>query len=358
MKKLTSYIAPAAPATRRYADKEQPVLRPEVGFTPNWFHKNYGIDFGERWHTDPEYRLETRRRMRDALSTRFPGTTIGNTDRAVDGLTGTFGACTIGAIYGLPIIYSEAGWPICAQNYLNEEQIDYLRPPDLDNNPFFNGLTDQIRHIQQLEGRVEGFINWQGVLNNAHRLRGEALFFDLIDAPDRARHLFRCVAETMIDAAKRIQSLQAESGFQYRFFTVSNCLVNMLSPQQYAEFLLPLDIGISEAFDCIGIHNCAWSADPYLDLYARVPNVAYIDMGIHSDLAKAKKLFPDARRAIMYTPMDLADKPPGEIESDIQKIAQNYAPCDIVLADIEYGTDDNKILGFLKLCENLNEQAD
>ncbi|MFQ5468263.1 MAG: urocanate hydratase, partial [Kiloniellaceae bacterium] len=41
-----------------------------------------------------------------------------------------------------------------------------------------------------------------GVLNTAYRLRGQALFLDMIDDPERVRNLFHCVTTTMIEAAR------------------------------------------------------------------------------------------------------------------------------------------------------------
>ena len=69
---LISYIAPAAPATRRRARGDEPFLRPEIGFTPKWFRENVPfddgpIDFGEKWHTDPEYRRRTLIAAREEL---------------------------------------------------------------------------------------------------------------------------------------------------------------------------------------------------------------------------------------------------------------------------------------------------
>jgi hypothetical protein len=62
--RLVSYIAPAAPATRRPARGDEPFLRPEVGFAPAWYRQALGIDFSRRWHTDPPHRRETVRAMR------------------------------------------------------------------------------------------------------------------------------------------------------------------------------------------------------------------------------------------------------------------------------------------------------
>jgi hypothetical protein len=349
---LISYIAPGAPATRRPAAGNEPFLRPEIGFTPAWYRQHCDIDFGERFHTDPAYRRECVVKMRAELKRRFPGTRIGGIDRPdapLDLLTGTYGAATVAAIYGVPIVYAENNWPNCAHNYLTDEQLARLEPPDLDRNPHFTQLMAQVEWIAGHEGRVEGYINWQGVLNNAQRLRGQQLLMDMLEEPGKARHLFACVCETMIQGLRRLHERQRASGVDMRFVTVSNCLVNMVSPKVYRELLLPFDQKLASVYGSIGIHNCAWSASPYLEAYAQVPGVGYLDMGIKSDLARAKALFPDARRAVMYTPMDAANKTLPEIEADFERMAREYAPCDVVIADLEAGTPDTRVLELVEL---------
>lgn len=353
---LLSYIAPAAPATRRPATGVQPFLRPEIGFTPKWYHDALGIDFGERWHTDPAYRRESVVAMRRELKRRFSGAGIGaagDDDAPIDLLTGTFGACSVAAIYGVPIVYHTDNWPVSHGEPLNEDEIDALQAPDLDTSLFFNELMEQVEWIAQSEGDVRGFINWQGVLNNAHRLRGEMLFVDMLTEPDRCRHLFRCVCNTMIDAAKRLHARQRASGFDVRFFTVSNCLVNLVSPELYEQLLLPFDVRIAEAFDTIGVHNCAWTVDPYLELYAQIPGVAYLDMGLESDFMRARALFPETRRAVMYRPTELARKSSAELRSDLERIARELGSADLVAADIESGTPDERVKELIGLCEKV-----
>jgi hypothetical protein len=116
------------------------------------------------------------------------------------------------------------------------------------------------------------------------------------------------------------------------------------------------EIGFTPAFDSIGIHNCAWTADPYLEHYASIPNLGYIDMGINSDLRRARELMPETRRALMYTPIDLAAKSEDDICADFERIARDYAPCDIVIADIEAGTPDERVQFALDLCSTLSKQ--
>jgi len=296
--------------------------------------------------------------MRAELRRRFPGTAIGGLDRPdqpLDLLTGLFGAGTIAAIYGVPLVYAANGWPDTAHQFLDDAQLARLTPPDLDRNPHFQSLMEQVQWIAAHEGTVEGFLNWQGVLNNAFRLRGQQTYVDLLEEPAKAEHLLACITATMIDGITRLHQQQRASGVEVAFVTVSNCLVNMVSPRVYRERLLKFDQQLAGLYGVIGIHNCAWSATPYLEAYAEVPGVGYIDMGIGSDLVKAKSLFPDARRAIMYTPMDVASKSLGAIHADLEQIAREFAPCDLVFADIEAGTPDLRVLQILQRCSRLSE---
>jgi hypothetical protein len=353
---LVSYIAPAAPATRRLASGDEPWLRPEIGFTPAWYRQHAPFDFGERFHTQPACRHESVVQMRRVLREHFSGTRIGGLDqpdRPLDLLTGTFGACTVAAIYGVPIIYAADNWPNCAHHFLDDTRLARLEPPDLDRTPFFARLLEQVDWIAAHEGCVEGFINWQGVLNNAYRLRGEQLLLDMIEEPAKARHLFACVCETMIQAIRRLHARQEAHGVAQRFVTVSNCLVNLVSPEIYRELLLPFDQALADVYGCIGIHNCAWNASPYLESYAQVSGVAYIDMGFKSSLARARDLFPAARRAIMYTPMDATSKTLDTIEADLRALARDYAPCDLVIADLEAGIPDARVIAILEMCDKL-----
>jgi len=360
-RQLISYIAPAAPATRQPATGNEPFLRPEIGFTPNWFRTATGIDFGRKWHCEPAYRRKMLPVMLSEIKRRFPGTSIGgidNPEKPLDMLTGTYGCVSVAAIYGIPIIYAEDNWPKCKRSYLSDDETDNLEPPDLDRNPFFQELLAQVDWIASNEGRVEGFINWQGVLNNAYRLRGGKIFYDMVDSPQRCRHLFDCICTTMIDAAHLLYKRQLQSGVKIDFFTVSNCMVNMVSPKHYRDMLRPVDRKIAETFGCIGIHNCSWNADAYIDNYAAIPNLGYIDMGIDSNLTRASKVFPRARRALMYRPTDLANKSLETIEADLEKIVLLYAPCDVIVADIEINTPDERILAFLKLCDRINKRVE
>jgi len=356
---LVSYIAHAAPATRRPATGNEPFLRPEIGFTPRWYNDAVGVTFDARWHADPAYRRDSIIAMDRETKRRFGKRgdigILQDSDQPLDLLTGTYGALLVPGIYGVPTTFKEIDWPWSQHGqFLSDEMANNLEPPDLDSNPMWAQFMEQLDWIERENGRIVGFMNWQGVVNNAYRLRGEELFPDMISDPDRVKRIFECVTRTMLDGIHRLYERQKASGVELHHVTISNCLVNLLSPTQYEEFVLPYDRRFAEAFRMIGVHNCAWNADPYVPHYASLPEVAYIDMGLESDLVQARAAFPNARRAVMYTPMDVKEKSSAQLAADMDRIAREFGPCDLVFADIDRGVPDTRIHELIDLCESLS----
>jgi hypothetical protein len=74
-----------------------------------------------------------------------------------------------------------------------------------------------------------------------------------------------------------------------------------------------------------------------------------------SDLARVRRLFPDARRAVLYTPGEVEAKSLLQISADLERVAADYAPCDIVLADVETTTSEGRIRDFLAIAAELGE---
>lgn len=352
---LRSYIAPGAPATRRPCDGTEPPLRIEFGFTPRWYRERLGIDFSERWHLDPHYRRETVVAMKQELNRHFPGLGLGG-DAPEDtpaNLDGVHGAVLIARSFGIPAEYYADNWPATTPAHLSETEIEQLEAPSLPETPVFAQLLEQMEIMAREYGRIEGYLNWQGVINNAQRIRGPEVLTDLMVNPELAHHLFDVVTDTMIAGMKIVYERQRQSGVIVRHATVSNCFVNMVSPEDYREHLLPYDLRIASAFDIIGIHNCAWNVDPYIADYATVPNLAYVDMGLGSDLNQVRELCPKARRALMYTPMDLANKPLAAIDKDLRRIHNELGPCDVVMADIDHETPDERVLAVSALAREI-----
>ena len=55
----------------------------------------------------------------------------------------------------------------------------------------------------------------------------------------------------------------------------------------------------------------------------------------------------------MYTPMELANKSLAEIKKDLERIAREYGPCDLIFADIESNTPDERVIDTIWQVMNL-----
>ena len=356
IQQLKYYINPGCPPIRTPVEGNEAFMRPEVGFNPSWFYRHCRTDFSEKWHRDVAYRLEQNLNMQQVIKNKFPGYPIGGVleDKPPDLLTGIYGIGIMDLFFNRPLQFFNDKWPVPVGEVMDDQSLINLKPPDLQNHPFMAHLLDQIDEIQRLTGSARGYLNWQGNLNTAFRFRGESIFTDLMDNPALIRRLLDAIVETYLHGVKMIYQKQEACGIHHSFATVANCTVNMVGPNIYADVLLPYDQQIAGAFTTIGIHNCAWTVTPYLDLYKKVPRVGYIDMGIESDLVRAREIFPQARRNCLYKSVDLKEKSREEIRKDFETIAQNLAPCDVGMPDIEYDVPEDKIMFAMDLCHELS----
>ena len=357
--KLRNHIPLSAPATREPCTGDEPFLRVSLGFVPRWFSRRLGIDFSERWHTDPVYRYKTLLAMKALLHEAFPTVPYFKpvmNEKGVEPscatVSGVHGIRLIPMVYGMGTRYFADGWPDAASKApLTKEHLARLEPLDVMQTQVMVQLFEQMDTIEQNYGSIHGYLNYQGILNIALKLRGPDIFMDMYDDPAFVRHLFAHIADTIAKVSKLVQARQRASGFAVNLLSMSNCVMNMVSADTYREFVLPHDLMLSGEYERFGVHTCNWNITPYIDVLRSIDKMGYIDMGMVSDMKRVKEAFPDARRAVLYPPVELEQKSLDEIKADIQKIAEELAPCDIVMADITDTTPDSRVRAFLELAD-------
>lgn len=353
---LRNHIPISAPARREPTDGTESDMRVSLGFEPAWFHKRCGVDFSERWHKDPYYRYETLKIMKAELARAFPTVPYWNLSYEDDlaTLSGCYGAYVIPQVFGLPLHYAADRWPVVAPDRkLSIKEIESLDIERLLESPFVEELFHQMDIIESEWGKVHGYVNWQGVLNNAFHIRGQDIFTDVYERPNFVHNFFLVICDVMIRLSKMVQERQRKSGFYVNQFSVSNCVVNMISPQMYREFVFPHDRRIALSFERFGVHTCNWNITPYIEILKDLPNLGYLDMGVMSDMAKVKEMFPETRRAVMYSPITLQDASLEILSRDMEKVYFELSPCDIVMADIQASTSDKRVNALLEICGNL-----
>ncbi|MBI5031721.1 MAG: hypothetical protein HZB51_14420 [Chloroflexi bacterium] len=353
---LRNHIPIAGPARREAADGTEAPMRVSLGFEPAWFHTRCGVEFDERWHTDPVYRHDSLVACKRELKRAFPSIDYWDalSDADMWTLSGVYGAYVVARLFGAELIYGVDRWPTPPRPMFTLDDLNRIDIEKLLSNELVADLQRQMGVIERESGRIHGYLNWQGVLNNAFILIGQDIFTEMVERPALVHRVFDFISDVMIRFATMIQSRQSASGFSVDHLSVSNCTINMMSPKFCREFVFPYDRKIAEHFTRFGVHTCNWNATPYLKEIAQLPNVGYIDMGIETNLAQAKTLFPEARRAVMYSPVKLQDATHAEIENDLRKIHDVLAPCDIVMADIQVTTPDARVNEFVEFSRILS----
>ncbi len=355
-RQLRNHIPISGPARREPADGTESPLRVSLGFEPMWYTQRCNVDFAERWHTDPVYRHETLVAMKAELHRAFPTVAYWDVNRNDDTWTisGVYGSYFIAQVFGCELEYISDRWPqVIRRPSLSLDELANLKLYGLLNAPIVADIFRQMDVIEREAGKIHGYFSWQGVLNNAFNIYGQSIFTAMVETPELAHQFFALITDVMIALAQRVQSRQRASGFAIHQLDVSNCVMNMISPRMYHEFIFPYDQRIAEQFEYFGVHTCNWNVNPYLAILRELPKMGYLDMGMVSDMRRVREMFPDARRAVMYSPVKLQDASGAEIRADMQKIRDELSPCDVVMADIQWTTPDARVNELLEICRTL-----
>ena len=209
--KLRNHIPIAGPARREPADGTEPRFRVSLGFEPDWYRRRCEVSFSDQWHRDPEYRYRTLKMMKTELVRAFPGVPYWDPDNSQDlaTISGVYGAYPIPHAFGIPLIYGEDRWPaLDPERRLSLEEIEKLEADKVLQSPVVEDIFRQMEIIAKRWGTIHGYLNWQGVLNNAFNLRGQEIFLDMFDKPELVGQFFTVITDVMIGLALNIQERQ------------------------------------------------------------------------------------------------------------------------------------------------------
>jgi hypothetical protein len=334
------------------------LLPVDMIFHPDWWHTHYGLDFREPFHFDPRVRVESERRMRQALFDRFGDLGLGERDaqpRPVVGPVHLAIGFVVQAMLGCTVRFSEkaAPWVLCAE--LSEPEIWALEVPDLEAT---SPMRETIAMMDALEaefGYLEGDIPWDGVQNIALDLRGQQLFFDYYDNPRLVHHLFEVISRTTYQVAEYTRRRTGTSSVSLNRIVASvdecinlhsNCSVQMVSQRTYEEFLLPYECWLAERLPPYGIHHCGDNLEHVVDAYARVPNLAFVDVGWGSDVAACRQALPGAFFSLRLNPARLRSQTPVQVRTDVDRLLAGAGPAEklaLCCVSLDASTPDENV---------------
>jgi len=114
----------------------------------------------------------------------------------------------------------------------------------------------------------------------------------------------------MLDFSYGLLEKTVEYNYQigYRgLVRILNCMVELVSPDMYEEWLLPYDQKIFELAMkndmTFGIHHCGHFTGKIIDNYRQIPDFAYLQVGFDSDLEKTIRMFPEAELYYIFDPV-------------------------------------------------------
>jgi hypothetical protein len=324
-------------------------LKLHVSFSPDWFAARMGLDYGERWHRDPIYRRKSFADMARALNREYADLRLGGDPDAVRGGLSQIDGCALAAaLFGQDILFSSEGWPENRKAPMSDQAASRLRVPDLAGHPVVADLLRQIEVCEREWGEVDGELNYQGVLNTAFRLRGEQLFVDLVQEPERAEHVLGVVCDAMIGLARLVYERQAGTGVRKDYFVTSNCVVNMISGEHYRRFVMPHDRRLAEAFSLFGVHNCGWNVDAYAAAYAELGGLEYLDFGTSSDLHRLRALFPAATLTAILNPEEVIGRSREEVRGLLCRLHDVLGECRLILGSLDSRTRPEEVSSFFR----------
>ncbi len=337
----------------------------ELVFNPNWWYQTAGISFDESFYLDRETRIQNDVTMRRVLYERYGEMGPGEPDpqpRPIIGSMHVAGGFIIPALLGAETAFEKNAAPWTIRADLSAEQVEALERPDFKETWPMKQLIADMDVLEAEYGYVVGDFNTDGLLNTAYHLRGQDLFLDFYDAPDRVRRLFDLIAELIIEVAGYVRQRTGTCSVSVNrmvyhvdpgLFLHANCTVQMISPDTYRQMLLPVERTMAERLQPYGIHHCGNNLHRIAPVYAELP-VAFFGVGWGSDVARCREVLPDAFFNLRLDPVRMLQCTPQEIAEDTEKLLLAAGPLEqagVCCINMDYGTPDDNIFAMFEVVE-------
>lgn len=346
-----------------------PVLLPvDIVFHPSWWHKHAGITFDEDFFYHPARRVESEKRMEDVLYQKFGAYGLG-ADRGrelpVVGAVHNAAGYLLSEMLGCEVLYKEDAAPQVLPAGRDRPQIaagGAFQTPAFRR---FLGLRDRLKAKY---GYLTGDVNWGGVLNIALDLAGENVFLGFFSDPEETKRQFREIAgviETFVTAiARETGSTSVSVNRNVRHiprpvFLHSECSHTMISTGQYEEFLMPLDLDWSRKFRPFGIHYCGKDPHRYAEVFGRIENLDFLDVGWGGDVKKLRAALPGTFLNLRLDPVALPGWTDEELAGTIVRLVEESGEpglTGVCCINLDDRVTDDKIVTILKTVEELRER--
>jgi len=261
-------------------------------------------------------------------------------------------------VLGLETGIQEVGG-YCWKN-MSEQQMRSLVPTDIADTFVADLIYKERQKRIDRYGIGQGMLDLASVSNNGFTLRGPEFYIDLLAEPDFAQDYMHTITETMCLAYKFVSELFGP----IEGFPIGNCNVVMMSPELYVDQVRDFDIRcVNYAAEftgkpaCCGLHHCNVPTEPFAQAYSAIPGLRSLQGSHLSDIPEIHSVLPDVKFSAMVNPVDLINKPEGQVRAEIEKCVANGAS-DLAIWDIDPVCGPKQISRLLGMISEISENYD
>ena len=349
-----------------------------VGFSYQYLHRRFGFDFGERYHRDPVYRIETGMHIDRCLFEEYRRLDLGE-ERPIPRVSiEPFGHRFMPVMYGCDCLYMKDMDPCGSPRPLSAEEIDGLEPwtvERFERDEHVREVLAQARavsqHRQALKRSPREFNphcralaslqNLGSVVNTGFSVQGDGLFVDYLTSPETIKKLYAHITDLMLLCLRCFPEFDGEP-LQDVF--IGNCSVAMLSPGQYMDVNYESDRRIMDYARQIGarftMHQDS-DVTPHLENYARFDYLHGLDFGQDTDFARAARLMPEVNANCMLLPGWLESHGMAEIREELLRLMRlglGFKSFTFTLYEIDTALSGDWLCAFHELFRECANQMD
>ncbi len=344
------------------------LLPVDIVFHPSWWHKHAGITFDEDFFYHPGKRVEAERRMEKVLYERFGEYGLGqdrDRDLPVIGAVHNAAGYLLSEMLGCRVLYKEDAAPQVIP--AGRDKLDVV-VGDAFQSPAFKRFQDLQDKLKTKYGYLTGDINWGGILNIALDLAGENVFLGFFSEPRETKKQFSEIArviETFITGIARetgTTSISVNRNVRHIKQPVllhSECSHTMISADHYEDFLLPFDLAWSGKFRPYGIHYCGRDPHRLAEVFAKIENLDFLDVGWGGDVKKLREFLPRTFLDLRLDPVTLPGWTHEELAGAITRLVEDSGQpylTGVCCINLDDRVDDASIVTVLKTVEGLRQR--
>jgi len=342
-----------------------------MGLTPKLLRERFGLDYGERFHRDILYRIETLMEVDRLVWDSFREIGLGFREPFPRATIEPFGHRFVPVLYGSPCRYSADEEPAAVVQRIDPEWLRRLPPWELEDLEAMEAVREVISQsriarkrygdLAVLAGRMPYNPHYQplscqqnlgSVINTAVSLFGQEALLFYIDDPRILRAFYRHITDLMLLC---LNLFSREDGCSPAELFVGDCTVAMISPSQYEECNLACDRQLSEYARSIGarflVHQDS-GVTPHLENYARLGYVQDLDFGQDTDFERAAELFPGCCANCILFPSWIASTPVEAMREELLRVmkrAREFSRFSFSIFEIDPALAEGKIFEFYEL---------